>query len=133
MYLENEFHNKIENPKMLSPLNLAFIGDGIYELLVREHILRQANVPVNVLHKKAVELVRASAQSKAVDLIYDMLTEEEIAIFKRGRNTSSSVPKNADVAEYRRATGLEALFGYLYCSNQNDRLCELFEKIASEI
>ena len=121
-----------QEAKQISPLGLAYIGDCIYELLTRRHILQRGNMPVNQLHRASVKIVRASAQSKAVDLIWDSLTEEEIAVYKRGRNANGSqVPKNAEVGDYRRATGLEALFGYLYLIGCLDRIVELYEMIYS--
>ncbi len=120
------------NPKLLSPLTLAFIGDGVYGLLVRER-LAAVNRPVGTLHKKSVELVNAHAQALAIQSIMDKLTEDEIAIYKRGRNANSvKHPKNSDLTEYRMATGLEALFGYLYLSNNQERLYELFNIIFPE-
>lgn len=116
------------NPKLYSPLVLAYLGDAVYELLVRNKMVEKANMPVNQLHKNTVAYVCASAQSKAIGLIMDLLSEEEIAIYKRGRNANSShVPKNADAQEYRRATGFEALLGYLYLQKREDRIQELFE------
>lgn len=118
------------NPKLYSPLGLAYMGDVVYEMMIREKIILSANMPVNKLHKSAVEWVCASSQSKAIELIMNMLTEEEIAIYKRGRNANANhVPKNANAVEYRRATGFEALFGYLYLSGDNKRLKELFNFI----
>jgi len=120
------------NPKLLSPLTLAFIGDGVYGLLVRERLV-MINRPVGTLHKKSVELVNAHAQALAIQNIMDKLTEDEVAIYKRGRNANSvKHPKNSDLTEYRMATGLEALFGYLYLSNNQERLYELFNMIFPE-
>lgn len=120
------------NPKLLSPLTLAFIGDGVYGLLVRERLVA-VNRPVGTLHKKSVELVNAHAQALAIQSIMDKLTEDEIAIYKRGRNANSvKHPKNSDLTEYRMATGLEALFGYLYLSNNQARLYEIFNLIFPE-
>ncbi len=113
-----------------SPLTLAFYGDAVYEQLVRERLVKTANMPVNKLHKLAVLHVKASYQSRAVDNILESLTDEEVAVFKRGRNaTSNTVPKSSNPVEYRRATGLEALFGYLHLSEQYSRINELFELI----
>ena len=96
-----------------SPLTLAFLGDAVYEKLVREKLVKIANMPVNKLHKEAVEKVRSAFQSKAVDVISPLLTEDEAEIMKRGRNaTSNTVPKSSNPIEYRRATSLESLFGY---------------------
>lgn len=119
--------------RQLSPLALAYIGDCIYELLTRRHILARGNMPVNRLHRASVEIVRASAQSHAVGVIEPLLTEEELAIYKRGRNANGSqVPKNADPCDYRRATGLEALFGYLCLTGRNNRVEELYDRIYQE-
>lgn len=106
----------------LSPLALAFVGDGVYSLLVRERLLSQANRPVNELHKQSVRDVRAEAQAAAMDRLLPLLTEEEEAVFKRGRNAHST----RTGADYHRATGLEALFGYLYLAGRIDRIRELF-------
>lgn len=106
----------------LSPLALAFVGDGVYSLMVRERLLSQANRPVNDLHRLAVAEVRAEAQAAAIKRILPVLTEQEEAVFKRGRNAHTA----RSGADYHNATGLEALFGYLYLSDQIDRVRELF-------
>ncbi len=112
----------------LSSLSLAFIGDSVYELFVRTKILQGGSRPANELHKIAVGYVKAKAQSIAMHNILDGLTEDEVAIYKRGRNTHiHTVPKNADMNEYRQATGLEALVGYLYITGQTTRLDEILE------
>ncbi len=111
----------------LSPLSLAFVGDAVYELLVRLYVL-SGNKNVNTLHKKAIKYVKAQAQAKGSELIMERLTEEELGVFKRGRNANShTVPKNAKIADYRMATGLESLFGYLYLRNEGSRIIELFK------
>ena len=112
----------------LSPLALAFVGDGVYSLMVRERLLTQANRPVGDLHTLAVKSVCAEAQSRAVERLIPHLTEEEDAAYKRGRNAHTS--RNS--AEYHRATGLEALFGYLYLSDRIDRVRELFALCVEE-
>ena len=113
-----------------SPLTLAFLGDAVYEKLVREKLVKIANMPVNKLHKEAVEKVRSAFQSKAVDVISPLLTEDEAEIMKRGRNaTSNTVPKSSNPIEYRRATSLESLFGYLDLTGDNERIAEIFEFI----
>jgi len=118
------------NVKQLSPLNLAFIGDGVYEMLVRETLVAQANRPVNDLHRESVRFVSAKAQTEAYEKIKDCLTEEEVAVFKRGRNAKvGHNPKSASHTEYHTATGMEALFGYLYLTEQDARLRELFKII----
>ena len=118
-----------ENPRLLSPLTLAYIGDAVFELFVRERVVGQGNAPVNKLHKKTVDHVSAKSQSKAVEKIIDSLSEQELAVYKRGRNAECNVPKSSTPAEYHRSTGLEALFGYLYLKRDYERLNELFFKL----
>ena len=97
-------------------------------MFVRTYVVNKGNMPVNKMHKTSRELVRASAQAKIYYLIEDVLTENEMAVLKRGRNAKSiSVPKNGDVTEYRHATGLEALIGYLYIDGQIERIKELID------
>ncbi len=111
----------------ISPLNLAFVGDGVYELMVRERLVSTAGRPNKDQHRLAVQQVRAEAQASALDKIYPYLTEQEEAVYKRGRNAHTSRSGGA----YHKATGLEALFGYLYLAGQLDRVRELFTLIAS--
>lgn len=112
--------------KSYSPLTLAYIGDVIYDLVIRTYIVESGNAPVNKLHKSVTKLVNATAQSELLHLISDKLTEEELAVYKRGRNAKSfTSAKNAGIVEYRTATGLEALMGYLYLTDQMDRVLEL--------
>lgn len=113
----------------LSPLALAFVGDGVYSLLVRERLLTMANRPVNDLHHLAVNAVRAEAQSAAMERLLLRLTPEEEAVYKRGRNAHTA----RTGAEYHRATGLESLFGYLYLSGQLERVRELFLLCVEEV
>ena len=118
------------NPDGLSPLNLAFIGDGVYEMLVRESLVLDANRPVKDLHRESVKYVSAKAQTEAYFKIKDSLSEKEEAIFKRGRNAKvGHSPKSATQSEYHIATGIEALFGYLYLSESKERISELFRII----
>lgn len=122
--------NSCINPKELSPLNLAFIGDCVYEMLVRERLVSEANRPVNDLHRESVKFVSAKAQTAAFKKIEPLLTEEETAVFKRGRNAKTGhQPKSASVGEYHCATGVEALFGYLYLTGNNERITYLFNAI----
>jgi ribonuclease III family protein len=108
--------------KTYSPLTLAFIGDVVYDLVIRTLVVEQGNAPVNKLHKKVSSMVKASAQMELFHRIEDMLTEEELAIYKRGRNAKSfTTAKNASIAEYRSATGFEALIGYLYLDDRLSR------------
>jgi Uncharacterized protein conserved in bacteria len=119
--------------KQKSPVELAFIGDAVYELLVREHISLTHDAPAAVLHKMAISYVRAEAQHSALEKINGLLTEEEAEMTRRGRNANKvTSSKNADPADYRAATGLETLFGYLYITGRNDRIRELFSLIISD-
>lgn len=111
--------------RTLSPLTLAFVGDGVYELMVREMLVCRANRPSGELHKLSVSMVRAEAQSAAVEVLLPLLTEQEEAVYRRGRNAHT---QRAD-SDYHRATGLEALFGYLYLTGNIKRLRFLFNKI----
>lgn len=121
------------NPDNFSPLTLAFVGDGVYELFVREHLACLANRPAGELNPRKVQLVKASAQAEAFRKISNLLSEKEIAIFKRGRNAHPPhSAKNASSADYHAATGLEALFGWLYLSEQQQRAAELFKIIAKD-
>lgn len=125
----------MENPNLLSPSVLAFVGDGVYGLYVRKH-LAGVNRPSGELHRLSVKLVNASAQAEAFHLIENSLTEKELSVFKRGRNFhTSTTPKSATNREYHIATGLECLFGFLYLSDENNRADQLFEIIwnASQI
>ncbi len=109
----------------ISPLNLAFVGDGVYDLMVRERLVCLANRPNKELHQLAVKQVRAEAQAAALDRLLPTLSEEEAAVYRRGRNAHTS----RSGGDYHKATGLEALFGYLYLSGRVDRIRELFALI----
>lgn len=121
------FLGKTCDPKQMSPLTLAFIGDGVFEVFVRESLVCKANCPVKKLHNRAVEQVCCAAQAKAAEKLFPVLTEEEREVYQRGRNAHvNHVPKNAEVADYHAATALEAVFGYLYLKGEISRLRELF-------
>lgn len=110
-----------------SPLALAFLGDSVYDTLVRDFLLRKANMPVAKLHSAKIKLVCAEFQSSVYDVTAENLTEKELAVLKRGRNaTGNTVPKHAEAVDYRRATAIESLFGYLFLLGRNDRINELF-------
>ncbi|AEB74887.1 Mini-ribonuclease 3 [Clostridium botulinum] len=128
-FLKNKF--TINEAMQLNPLVLAFIGDAIYEVFVRTYLVDEhRDMSAHKLHVKAVSFVKAHSQSELMKEMMDILTEEECRIFKRGRNAKSgTVPKNADVTEYRMATGFEALMGFLYLTNQLERLNELMNII----
>ena len=118
-----------EDIDMLSPLQLAYIGDAVYELLVRTYLLNK-RLPVNKLHNVAIKYVKAKAQAEIVHLLENILTDEEQRIVKKGRNAkSNTMPKNATVIDYKYATGFEALIGYLYLKGHDARIQELFERI----
>lgn len=111
-----------------SPLTLAYIGDAIYELVIRTILVEKGNTQVNKLHQRASKLVKASAQSEIVEKLKPYLTEEEMGISKRGRNAKSfTMAKNASMSDYRRATGFEALMGHLYLTEKWDRMLELIK------
>lgn len=119
-----------EQIRPISSLGLAHIGDCVYELMVRSWIISRGRLTGGGLHKETVKYVSAPAQAEAVERIRDLLTEEELAVYRRGRNTRvNSVPKNANLGQYHAATGLEALFGWLYLNDEHPRLNELFAKI----
>ncbi len=117
------------DPKQLSPLTLAFVGDCVFELFVRERLVCQANCPVNTLHKRSVEQVCCTAQAKAMETLLPLLTEEELAVFNAN---TSHVPKNASPKDYHAATGFEAMFGYLYLKGEISRLREFFAVLCEE-
>jgi ribonuclease-3 family protein len=116
-----------KKPEQYSPLVLAYIGDVVYEIYVRTRVISEhPDLPAHRLHLHTVKYVKAHAQANSIHAILDMLTEKELGIFKRGRNAkSATVPKNADLTEYRHATGFEALIGYLYLKHEQKRLEEI--------
>ena len=123
------FTNNDLNPKEYSPLALAYIGDTVYDLFIRTKVLGKGNRHVTVMHHESVQFVKAHSQAISAYAIESELTEEELRVLKWGRNAkSNTTPKNADVTEYRMATGFETLIGYLYLSGENDRLSFLMEK-----
>lgn len=113
---------------LLPPLTLAYIGDAIYEVYVRTYLISKMNVPVHKLHTMCIKFVKAKAQSDIIHFLEDKLTDEEKDIVRRGRNAKSgTIPKNADITEYKYATGFEALMGYLYLKGRIERLEEVFK------
>lgn len=111
-----------------SPLALAYIGDGIYDLVIRSMIVGKGNTHANQLHRQTSQLVKAQTQSDMIEVLKPQLTEKEMAVYKRGRNAKSpTMAKNATMSDYRRATGFEALMGYLYLENQMERMMELIK------
>lgn len=125
-YISEAFGLKGQDVRSYSPLTLAYIGDAVYEIIIRTIVVERGNAPVNKLHKRSAALVKASAQAAMMTVIEPMLTEEEQQIFKRGRNAKSyTSAKNASMIDYRVATGFEALVGYLYLSDRCDRIVAL--------
>lgn len=118
-----------EDISMLSPLQLAYVGDAVYELLVRTYLLN-IGLNVNELHKSATKYVKAKAQASIVHSIEKTLTDDEMSYIKKGRNAKiHSSPKNADILDYKYATGFECLFGYLFLTGKDSRMKEIFDKI----
>lgn len=123
MQLKELFHLEEQDLRSYSPLTLAYIGDGVYELIIRTILVKKGNCPVNRLHKKASSLVKAGAQSAIMEVIEEKLTPEELSVYRRGRNAHSpTMAKHATMADYRRATGFEALMGYLYLKEDYTRM-----------
>ncbi len=117
------------NPKEMNPIVLAYLGDGIYELFVRNIVVRTGASKVQTLHKLSVDFVKAGSQARALELIEELLDEEELGVIRRARNHKTlSVPKNAKLMEYKMATAFEALLGYLYLLHRQERLEEIMEK-----
>ena len=127
-YLLKPFNIERKEATEFSPLVLAYIGDAVYELIIRSILVSGGNRPVNKLNKDATSLVKASAQSEIIKLISDSLSDKEYTVFKRGRNSSPhTMAKNASMTDYKYATGFEALIGFLYLDNRCDRALELIK------
>lgn len=121
-----EFHLEPVDLKTYSPLTLAYIGDAAYELVIRSLVVEKGNAPVNKLHKRSSQLVKAKTQAEAAIKLLEVFTEEELAVYKRGRNSRShTMAKNADMTDYRMATGFEAVMGYLHLRQDYGRMLEL--------
>ncbi|MCI5892362.1 MAG: ribonuclease III [Clostridiales bacterium] len=128
-YILKNIGGEMLSAEQYSPLTLAYIGDCVYELYVRTYLIKDANHNVNKLHKSATKYVCCKAQAELYRKIENMLTDAELAVYKRGRNTKSHVPKNSEMKDYRIATGVEALIGHLYIKGENERICELLKHI----
>ena len=124
-----------DEARRLNPLQLALIGDAVYEVFIRGYVIaNNTELSAHKIHREAINYVKAKGQSDIMHNIEDLLNEEESYIFKRGRNAKvSSVPKNAEVADYHAATGLEALFGYLYLKGEMERLKDLLYFCVKEV
>lgn len=121
-----EIEKDIQDIKMLSPLVWAYVGDSVYELFIRTHLINNSNAKPHKLHIEAIRFVKAKAQADILKRIDDKLTEEEKDIVRRGRNTENHhIAKNAELADYTQSTGFEALIGYLYLTKQDERLKEI--------
>ena len=128
--IKREFNVEEVDIRTYSPLTLAFIGDCIFDQIIRTLLVLDGNRSVESLHKHKSKIVKASAQAEFCEVLMPVLTEKEISVFKRGRNAKSGhLPKNASQSDYHKATGFEALFGYLYLSGELDRIRELFTLI----
>lgn len=124
---------RLQDINSISMLGLAHIGDAVYELLTRTMLCSDGNKRANELHKKTVSIVNAPAQAAAMERLLPILDDEELAVYKRGRNAKvNSVPQKADISQYHSATGLEALFGYLYLMGKVERINELFALCVGE-
>ena len=122
----NEFGLEEQDLRTYSPLTLAYIGDAIFELVVRTVLVERKNTQAEKLHKAATKIVKAETQALLIEAVKDDLTEEELAVYKRGRNAKAVTrAKNATMSEYRRATGFEALMGYLYLKGDMERMIKL--------
>lgn len=122
---------RMENPLLLPPLTLAYLGDSIYEAFVRERMLERGIVKVNDLHRASMKYVRATAQAQILEVLLPTLSEQEQDVIRRGRNAKGhAAPKSAEAADYSASTGFEALIGYLYLAGRSDRLSEVLQAAA---
>ncbi len=127
--IREAFDCKNVDIRTYSPLTLAFVGDCVYDLVIRTVVVERGNTAPNTLHQKKSAVVKAQAQAVQAEAIFEVLTEEEQAVYKRGRNAHShSSAKNASIGDYRKATGLEALYGFLYLTDRTERLLYLVKK-----
>lgn len=127
--IKESFHGKRQDVRAYSPLTLAYIGDAIYDLIIRTAVVERANRPANDLHRITVRYVSAGAQAKIVQALMERLTEDEQAVYRRGRNAKPhTMAKNASTADYLKATGFEAVLGYLYLTDNMPRVLELVKE-----
>ena len=132
--IKREFDCREIDIRTYSPLTLAYIGDAIYDLVIRTIVVERGNTSPNKLHKKTVQYVSARVQAKLIDGLMEELTEEEQEVYRRGRNAKSyTTAKNATVIEYRKATGLEALCGYLYLLGKQERMLSLIKRAVESL
>ena len=132
--IRNQFACGETDIKTYSPLALAYIGDGIYDLIIRTVVVGRGNLPAEKLHKKVIQYVNAGTQAAMIEAVLEDLSEEEEAVYKRGRNAKSyTKAKNATMSDYRKATGFEALMGYLYLQDKMGRAIELIQTALAKI
>lgn len=125
-YLKEQFQIADVDIRTYSPLTLAYIGDGIYDLVIRSLVVAKGNTKASELHKRTSQIVKAHTQAEMMEILFPLLTEEEADVYRRGRNAKSpTMAKNATMADYRKATGFEALMGWLYLRDEFERLVEL--------
>lgn len=128
-YIREQFGIGEVDLRTYSPLTLAYIGDGIFDIIIRTVVVGKGNTQANKLHQRTSKIVKAETQARMIEALEEFLTEEEADIYRRGRNAKSpTTAKNASVGDYRKATGLEALIGYLYLKDEMDRIMELVKK-----
>lgn len=128
LQIKETFACKDTDVRSYSPLALAYIGDAVYDLLIRTIVVERGNKAANLLHRSTIKYVNAGAQAAMIEALIPELTEEELAVYRRGRNAKShTVAKNASIEDYRKATGMEALIGYLYLSDRFERVLELIK------
>lgn len=126
--IKQKFGLKEVDIRTYSPLTLAYIGDGIFDVVIRTIVVAEGNAPVNKLHHKTADFVKAQTQSAMIEVLLPDLTQEELAVYKRGRNAKfHTSAKNASIGDYRKATGLEAVMGYLYLTGRQVRMMELID------
>lgn len=126
--IKQSFELKEVDIRTYSPLTLAYIGDGVFDLIIRTVVVERGNEPANKLHHKTVKYVKAETQAVMIEALLPDLAQEELAVYKRGRNAKSyTSAKNASISDYRKATGLEALVGYLYLTGRPERIMELIK------
>lgn len=127
--IQGTFPGKKQDIRQYSPLTLAYVGDAVYDLIIRTAVAGQANRPANALHHSTIKYVSAGAQARIAAALMDMLTEEERSVYNRGKNSKPhTTAKNATLAEYMKATGFEAVLGYLYLSDRMERVLELVKE-----
>lgn len=133
-YIREQFDIKEVDIRTYSPLTLAYIGDGIFDLVIRSVVVGRGNTSANELHRKTSRIVKAHTQAEMIEKLVPQLTEEENDIYRRGRNAKSpTMAKNATMSDYRKATGFEALMGYLYLADRFDRILYLVKEGLKEI